>query len=91
MDVKQAIKVAKEHLQHLFEGESIHRVGLEEVVFDENDQIWKITLGFHRGWDMVPNMFGLGESKRTYKVIHIDDKSGRAISMRDRILPPAKR
>ena len=87
MIVDEAVKLAKEHIQHLFKDESIQHLGLEEVVFEDH-QIWKITLGFSRGWDTIT--FERSRLERTYKVIRINDKSGKVISMLDRILPPDK-
>ena len=38
MDVKQAVRTAKEHVVELFADEPIENVGLEEVEFDELNQ-----------------------------------------------------
>ena len=46
MDVKEAVKTAKEYLTDLYQGEEITNVGLEEVVFEDRSNSWKITIGF---------------------------------------------
>ena len=48
MDVKEAVRIAKEYLGDLFEAEQITNVGLEEVVFEDASNSWKVTLGFFR-------------------------------------------
>lgn len=87
MDVVQAVRAAREFLNAVYADENIQSIGLEEVVFDEISQKWKITLGFFRSWDARPSIFGPGTEKRTYKVISINDRNGEAESIIDRILP----
>jgi hypothetical protein len=48
MDVKDAVKVAKDYVRTIFEDEHITEVGLEETDFDEKSGEWKITIGFKR-------------------------------------------
>ena len=50
MDVKQAVQIAKQYVSELFEGEPITNVGLEEVVYEDESDTWKITIGFSRPW-----------------------------------------
>ena len=51
MDVKEAVRTAKEYLSDLYEGEQIMNVGLEEVVFEDRLNSWRVTIGFSRPWD----------------------------------------
>ena len=91
MDVIQAVRAAREYLNMAYADEAIRNVGLEEVVFDERLEQWKITLEFFRAWDPMASIFGSGDvKKRAYKVISINDKSGKAESIIDRILPNAE-
>ena len=53
MDVKEAVRTAKEYLAELFAEETITDVGLEEVVFDDASNEWNITIGFSRPWSQV--------------------------------------
>lgn len=91
MDVKEAVKKAKRHLSELFSGETISHVGLEEVVFDDASNCWKITVGFFRPWDQKLDagnplfaLTGKEYRRRTYKVVEIDDESGEARSLTNR-------
>ena len=89
MDVKEAVLRAKEYLGDLFEDEQIMNVGLEEVVFEDVSNIWKITIGFSRPWDQKgPLVATLVEIRpaRSYKVLSINDDSGRVESLTDRVL-----
>ena len=82
MDVKEAVRVAKAYTFDLFAEESIKNIGLEEV--EERGGIWRITIGFSRPWDSnIGNVLG-GASGRTYKIILVNDKNGRILSVKDR-------
>ncbi len=87
MDVKKAVRTAKDYLGDLFEDEQITNVGLEEVVFDDVSNSWKVTIGFSRPWDQKN---GLGAAlsqgrrlERSYKVLRINDDNGRVESLTD--------
>ena len=90
MDVKQAVQAAKQYVSELFEGEPITNVGLEEVVYEDESDTWEITVGFSRPWHRK-NPLTAAERlaspfERSYKVVQIDDKSGKIESLKDRIL-----
>jgi len=91
MDVKEAIQSAKHFVDDLFASESITHLGLEEVVFDEESNHWKITVGFFRPWDrkedsVNPFFERTHEEyrRRTFKTVWIDDANGRPVSLTDR-------
>ncbi len=91
MDVKEAVRRAKRYLGEIFSGEKITHVGLEEVVFDDAANCWKITLGFFRPWDLDMEQTLVNplaridsHSRRTYKIVQIDDDSGKAVSITNR-------
>lgn len=90
MRVAEAVKVAKEHIVELFEGESISDVILEEVVIDKTKDILKITISFVRPGPMPELLLSSKRSNknRSYKVVHVRD--GKAGSVFDRILRPAE-
>ncbi|WP_201596324.1 hypothetical protein [Psychrobacter vallis] len=46
IEVTEAVKLARQFAADLFEGENIKNLGLEEVVFEESDNEWRITLGY---------------------------------------------
>ena len=86
MDVKQAVRTAKEHVAEIFSDEHIANVALEEVEFDEVDKLWAITIGFSRFWGRPGNVMHAldGDLARTYKIVRIQDESGRVESVRHR-------
>ena len=90
MDVKQAVQIAKQYVSELFEGEPITNVGLEEVVYEDESDTWKITIGFSRPWHRKNPMTAserlASPFERSYKVVEINDESGNIESLMDRIL-----
>ncbi len=89
MDVKEAVRTAKDYIAELFDGEEITFVGLEEVVYNEDSNNWKITIGFSRPWNnrnAYAARVGDLRTLRSYKVICINDDSGRVESLTDRML-----
>ena len=97
MDVKEAARTAKDYLLDLFEGEEIINVGLEEIEFDDSSKNWSITVGFWRPWDysnkspMTLTLFGelSRPLTRSYKIVRINDQSGRVVAVKDRTLTNA--
>ena len=93
MDVRDAVKSAKQHLLELFNSEPISYVGLEEVEFDDETQEWIITISFARLWETTPLPIELGgqpPKDRDFKVFRISDNDGRVKSIKDRILIAAE-
>ena len=86
MDVKDAVQAAKEHVAYLFDSEGIRNVGLEEVQFDDPENLWKITIGFARPWD-GPDGRSIAwpdGPSRSYKTLLIDDATGEVQSVLQR-------
>ena len=84
MDAKKAAKAAKDYIIDLFADERILHVGLEEVKFNEQQDIWEITIGFYRPWNrnlQIPNL-----DERSYKIVHIKDEDGQVVSVTHRAL-----
>ena len=46
MDVTMAVKIARDFANDLYQGEDIKNLGLEEVIFDEDSNEWRVTLGY---------------------------------------------
>ena len=86
MDVKEAVRTAKEYLVEIYDGENITDMGLEEAVFNDELNSWNITVGFSRPWDTRNNVITSLRLRRSYKVVSIDDTTGRVESLTDRIL-----
>ena len=84
MDVKEAVRTAKQYIEVLFINEDIANVGLEEVVFDDTKHAWKVTIGFSRVWNR-----GFTGGRRSFKVVQVDDLTGRVVSMTHRTLSDA--
>lgn len=89
MDVKQAVRTAREYVVSLYDEEEITDIGLEEVEFDDCSSQWRVTIGFSRPWDKaksVPIRIADVQRPRSYKVIRIDNSDGQIVSLKDRIL-----
>ena len=91
MHVTEAKNVAKAYLAEMFGDETIDDMRVEEVVFDEERNTWKITLSFSCHWGVLDVLAPRAKKEyelRSYKCIHVDDRDGRPGSMFDRLLPP---
>jgi hypothetical protein len=89
MDVKEAIAIAKRYVKDVFVDEAIENIGLEELEFDDDKDIWSVTLGFSRPWhdDRLPTALqvnAFSQRKRDYKVLRISDQSGKVLSIKNR-------
>lgn len=99
IEVTDAVKLARQFAADLFAGEDIKNLGLEEVVFEESDNEWRITLGYdsHRvkTIETAPNHYSAvsmltptnieKETLREYKTFRIgaDDGSFKGMLIRD--------
>ena len=91
MNSHSAVRVAKEYMEEMFEAESIGEIGLEEIEFDETEQVWVVTIGFSRDWrhaKCCSRSLSVSQrtdrTYRTYKVLKIDDTSEGVRSMKHR-------
>lgn len=90
MEVKEAVKAALEYVDEVFANMKLTNVGLEEVVYDDLQAQWKVTVGFSRPWDYDPQGLHLSAIKgsrpvgRTYKVVEIRDSDGKATAIKMR-------
>jgi hypothetical protein len=94
IDIKEAVRRAKEFATTLFESEKILKLGLEAVEKSEDGRYWLVTLGFTR-----PHLFSVpkktrslsaldellprpeAQPKREYKVFRVDMQSGEVIGV----------
>ena len=91
IDVKQAVRKAAAYFLQLYPHFKDANVMLEEVEESEDGAYWLITIGY----DMkqaksalapnLPNIFG-PQTVRQYKVVKIEAKTGRVVSMKMRPL-----
>ena len=92
MDAREAVGASRSYLAKLYREEEIDDVGLEEIEFDEASSMWSVTIGFSppgtAGLPPFANMPPpvIQAATRSYKVLRIDDSSGRVDSIEDRIL-----
>jgi hypothetical protein len=92
MEVKEAVKLAKDYVSRLFDEEQIKNLGLEEVEFEDHSNIWRITVGFSRPWDGPANPLsfiagGLSPLGRSYKTVRLSDVDGKVLSVISRDVP----
>ncbi|MCY4270217.1 MAG: hypothetical protein OXE80_08610 [Gammaproteobacteria bacterium] len=97
MNAKEAVRTAKEYVAEIFSDEPANHIGVEEVVFDEQLNAWKVTVGFFRPWDeklsvagvldAAANRQGSNWKRRSFKVVKVDDGTGNVQSLTDRSLP----
>jgi hypothetical protein len=85
MDVRQAVKSAKDWVLDVMQDEKPINLGLEEVEFDDEKRIWKITLGFSRPWNSTRNalstLTGDAALRRAYRTVLVNDNDGRVKGM----------
>ena len=91
MNVKEAIAKAKEYASELLENEAKSHFRLEEVVFNEMEGFWEITLGY-AATALMPRSsnemllkavdpLSSGDRDHVYKVFKIRDRDGSLVSM----------
>ncbi len=95
MDAREAVRTARRYVSELFADDEIGRVDLEEVDFENESDLWKITVSFTRPNDrpelvetIVPGhpLADVTPVRRSYKVVNIDDASGIVTSLKHRRL-----
>ena len=81
---KDAIEIANKWITDHFNNEGVRDVGLEEV--KRRDDMWFITIGFSRPWDVSPLAAMAGQKQfRSYKQVVIKSENGEVVEMRDRV------
>jgi hypothetical protein len=88
MDVKEAARIAKEHVADLFKEEGAKNIGLEEIEFDEAQSNWRVTVGFSRPWTTTdpplfsPTWANGSRQLREMKVVTLNDADGHILFIR---------
>jgi hypothetical protein len=91
MENKEAVRLAKEYVQDIFEGERIEDIRLEAIK-RASKTTWDVTIGFARrlppksyndAVDRVVNPFSTGPTVSAYKRIKIRDSDGEVLEMSD--------
>jgi uncharacterized protein YdeI (YjbR/CyaY-like superfamily) len=94
MEVKDAVKIAKEYVAEVFADEQVTNLGLEETEFDPSSGRWNITVAFSRPWntprtraqEVLESLGAVSSLRRTYKVISLAD-DGQVLAMKNRSKP----
>ncbi len=73
IEVKEAVKLAKQYIADLYDGESVTEIGLEEVKRDEDKGQWLVTIGFFRSLDEEAGKGVFRQRNRLYKQVVIAD------------------
>lgn len=87
MDVKAAVRTAKDYINTMYADEQISSVGLEEVKFEGGlPDTWDVTIGFFRSFAGEPltqlaAALQRDPRRRTYKIVRINDADGRVVAM----------
>ncbi len=95
IDVKKAVKIAREFTTELYQGEEVSNISLEEVNFDDTTQEWAVTIGFdtnrkkvsrpNKPLSIIGNLNEVSEEPiRAYKVIRLDVEDGEFRGMKMR-------
>jgi len=85
VDVQEAVRIAKEHVAFVFEGEGVNSPSLEEVWFDELSMSWFVTVGIrHREMTIhdARTIFGPTTKQVEYKTVQISG-AGNPVAIRN--------
>lgn len=66
MNAEQIVQMAREFVVKFFQDQGISRVGLEELNYDYDENLWTVTVGYERNWNDASNF---GEVDRVCKVL----------------------
>lgn len=97
IEVKQAVRLAKEFAAGIYDSEKISRLGLEAVERTKDGKYWLVTLGFSRPWSLKKpikkdalksfseQLQGISREpklEREYKIFRVDAQSGAVVDMK---------
>lgn len=88
IDMKTAVRSARQFALELYESDRLPNLALEEIEFDEKSHQWQVTLGFDSPHKIKRRTNDISffptieeEIKREYKQFNIDAEDGHLISM----------
>ena len=83
--VKEAVKIAFELFEELYDTKKFEDVLLEEVELSGDNATWIVTIGFARQAPSVNIMESIGSKKymRSFKKFEINAASGQMVSMKN--------
>ncbi|WP_367110754.1 hypothetical protein [uncultured Psychrobacter sp.] len=80
IEVTQAVKLARQFFNEIYQDEDIQNLMLEEVVIDDDSNEWQITFGYDANTTKeASTIFSekiIDKIPRAYKRIHIDADEG---------------
>lgn len=87
MELKEAVKQAKDYVADLFADEGISNLGLEEVEYDDQYGQWLITIGFSRPWNepkgIVSVLSPTPTMVRSLKTVRIKNSTRQIVSLKN--------
>jgi len=85
IEVKNAVKMAFEAFNELYESKRFEDILLEEVELSDDNASWLVTIGFYRRTPSINIIESIGSKKyiRMYKTIRINAETGKLISMKN--------
>ena len=83
-DAKEAVRIATEYMNGLYEPDQIPNLTLEEVELDEEEKHWLVTLSFSKPHESAIEAMTGQKGIPIYKVLKIHAGEGRVLSMKIR-------
>lgn len=94
MQPKEAIQKAKDIVADMFADENPLNIGLEEIEYDDRDNVWLVTVGFDRVRSDLARLSSvtaeltgvqpkLALFRREYKIVSIQDKDASMVSIKN--------
>ncbi len=80
VDAKEAVKIARDYFENMYEEGSLREVLLEEAEIIEDGKYWLVTFGFD--WNPMSGTSSIGPGDRKHKAIKLDGENGKMISMK---------
>lgn len=80
IDGAEAVKLAGDYFNKVYENSSLKEVLLEEVELIDEGKTWKVTYGFD--WQPESGTVSIGPGDRKHKMINLDAETGRILSMK---------
>lgn len=88
MDLRDAVKLAKQHVLELFAEEGVANLGLEAADFDDQAREWQVAVGYSRSPGEPRNSPAAAASgnvpRRVFKVVRISDDTDQVLSVEHR-------
>lgn len=77
MEVKEIVRTAMDQMAYILADENPTNIGFEEIIYDDDDKLWDVTVGFSRPWDYPNGTFVLGgrtQPARHYKIVKVNNE-----------------